>query len=187
MRWLEYTIFLALVVGLVKPVGLYLARVFERKPTFLDQVLCPVERMLYRVFRIDPEREMSAPVYLLCFILFTVLGTVLLFAVLLLQAWLPGGPHDRYLTTPMTVDLAVNTARELRDHDNLAGLWRRNDAALLGPSDVAWQRRIFSPAPRGWRSASPLFVDSPANDRPPSAISGLTSCAQRCGCSCRFR
>ncbi len=110
MRWLEYTIFLALVVGLVKPVGLYLARVFERKPTFLDQVLCPMERMFYRVFRIDPEHEMSAPVYLVCFILFTVLGTVLLFAVLLLQAWLPGGPHERYLTTPMTVDLAVNTA-----------------------------------------------------------------------------
>ena len=66
--------------------------------------------MLYRVFGIDPEREMSAPVYLLCFILFTVFGTILLFAVLLLQAWLPGGPHERYLTTPMTVDLAANTA-----------------------------------------------------------------------------
>ena len=110
MRWLEYAIFLVLVVGLVKPVGLYLSRVFERQPTFLDQVSCPVERMLYRAFGIDPEREMSAPVYLLCFILFTVFGTILLFAVLLLQAWLPGGPHERYLTTPMTVDLAANTA-----------------------------------------------------------------------------
>ncbi len=110
MRWLEYTIFLAIVVGLVKPVGLYVARVFERKPTFLDRTLCPVETMLYRLFRIEPEREMSASVYILCFILFTTLGTVVLFAVLLLQKWLPGGPHDRYLTTPMTVDLAANTA-----------------------------------------------------------------------------
>jgi len=110
MRWLEYAIFLVLVVSLVKPVGLYLSRVFERQSTFLDQVSCPVERMLYRAFGIDPEREMSAPVYLLCFILFTVFGTILLFAVLLLQAWLPGGPHERYLTTPMTVDLAANTA-----------------------------------------------------------------------------
>src|SRR4249920_3704124 len=110
MRWLEYIIFLALVIGLVKPVVFYLARVFERKATFLDQVLCPVERILYRIFGIDAHSEMSAPVYILCFILFTVLGTVLLFAMLLLQAWLPGGPHDRYLTTPMTVDLAVNTA-----------------------------------------------------------------------------
>ena len=68
MRWLEYTFFLALVVGLVKPVGLYLASVFERKPTFLDRALCPVETRLYRLFRIQPEREMSASVYitLLC-------------------------------------------------------------------------------------------------------------------------
>ena len=110
MRWLEYTIFLAIVVGLVKPVGLYVARVFERKPTFLDRALCPVETRLYRLFRIQPEREMSAAVYIICFVLFTVLGTVLLFAVLIIQAWLPGGPDDRYLTTPMTVDLAVNTA-----------------------------------------------------------------------------
>jgi K+-transporting ATPase ATPase A chain len=110
MRWLEYIIFLGIVVGLAKPVGLYLARVFEREPTFLDRALCPVETMLYRVFRIQPEREMAATVYILCFVLFTVLGTVLLFAMLLLQAWLPGGPHDRFLTTPMTVDLAANTA-----------------------------------------------------------------------------
>jgi K+-transporting ATPase ATPase A chain len=110
MRWLEYIVFLAFVVGLAKPVGLYLARVFERKPTFLDRALCPVETMLYRVFGIDPEREMSTSVYLFCFIVFTALGTVLLFAVLLFQAWLPGGPHDRYLSTPTSWDLAVNTA-----------------------------------------------------------------------------
>ena len=110
MRWLEYILFLALVVGLAKPAGLYLARVFERKPTFLDLALCPVETKLYRIFGIQPEREMSAAVYVLCFVLFTLLGTVLLCAVLLLQASLSGGPHERYLTTPMTVDLAANTA-----------------------------------------------------------------------------
>jgi K+-transporting ATPase ATPase A chain len=110
MRWLEYTIFLAIVVGLVKPVGLYLARVFERKPTFLDRALCPVETSLYRVFRIQPEREMSAALYTFCFALFSALGTILLFLLLFFQSSLPGGPHERYLTTPMTVDLAVNTA-----------------------------------------------------------------------------
>jgi K+-transporting ATPase ATPase A chain len=110
MRWLEYAVFLGLVVGLSKPVGLYLARVFERKPTFLDQVLCPVETRLIRLFGTQAEREMSAAVYILCLVLFTGFGTLLLFVVLLFQAWLPGGPHDGYLTTPMTVDLAANTA-----------------------------------------------------------------------------
>ena len=110
MRWLEYIVFLALVIGLAKPVGYYFARVFEAKPTFLDRVFRPIEALLYRAFRITPEREMSAPVYILCFVLFTIMGTLLLFALLLLQSWLPRGPHERYLTTPMTVDLALNTA-----------------------------------------------------------------------------
>jgi len=110
MRWLEYTVFLGLVIGLARPAGLYLARVFERKSTLLDSVLCPVEASLYRLFKVKPEQEMSAAVYILCFVLFGALGTLLLFAVLFFQTWLPGGPNDKYLTTPMTWDLALNTA-----------------------------------------------------------------------------
>ena len=143
MRWLEYTIFLAIVVGLVKPVGLYVARVFERKPTFLDRALCPVETRLYRLFRIQPEREMSAAVYIICFVLFTVLGTVLLFAVLIIQAWLPGGPAR---PLPYHADdrrLSRKYSGELRDNDDLASLWRRNDTALLG-SDARLGRAKFS-------------------------------------------
>jgi K+-transporting ATPase ATPase A chain len=110
MRWLEYAVFLGLVIGLARPAGLYLARVFERKPTLLDPALCPVEALLYRLFKVKPEQEMSAAIYILCFVLFGALGTLVLFAVLFFQAWLPGGPADRYLTTPMTWDLALNTA-----------------------------------------------------------------------------
>jgi K+-transporting ATPase ATPase A chain len=53
---------------------------------------------------------MSAGVYTLCFLLFSFVGTAGLFLLQLAQRWLPGGPADRYLTTPMTADLAVNTA-----------------------------------------------------------------------------
>lgn len=63
MRWLEYIVFLALVVGLAQPVGLYLARVFERKPTLLDPVLRPLERLLYRWSGIRSSVEMSAGTY----------------------------------------------------------------------------------------------------------------------------
>jgi potassium-transporting ATPase potassium-binding subunit len=110
MRWIEYTVFLGLVVGLARPVGLYLARVFERKQTFLDPLLRPVETFLYRLLRVRPEEEMSAVVYLASFLIFSVLGTLLLFGVLIGQQGLPGGPDDRYLTTPLTIDLAANTA-----------------------------------------------------------------------------
>jgi len=110
MRWLEYIIFLALVVGMARPVGLYLARVFERKPTFLDPALRPIESFLYRLWGVRGEQEMSARVYTRCFLLFSAMGTVGLFLLLLAQRWLPGGPPGRYLTTPMTTDLAANTA-----------------------------------------------------------------------------
>jgi K+-transporting ATPase ATPase A chain len=110
MRWIEYAVFLGLVLALVKPVGHYLARVFQNGPTFLDRVLRPPEALLYRLLGVDPGREMTAPVYLGCFLAFGAVSTAWLFLMLLLQRWLPGGPADRYLTTPMTIDLAANTA-----------------------------------------------------------------------------
>ena len=110
MRWLEYAVFLGTVIALARPVGLYVARVFEGKPTLLDPLLRPVERTLYRCSASARSEEMTAGVYLGCFLAFSALGTALLFLLLMLQRWLPGGPDDRYLTTPMTPDLAANTA-----------------------------------------------------------------------------
>jgi K+-transporting ATPase ATPase A chain len=110
MRWLEYAVFLGIVVTLAEPVGLYLARVFEGRPTFPDRVLRPVEALLYRLMGVRPQQEMTPAVYIGCFLAFSALSTVLLFVLLLGQQYLPGGPADRYLTTPMTSDLAANTA-----------------------------------------------------------------------------
>ena len=109
MRWLEYIVFLALVVGLAWPVGIYLACVFQRRPTLLDFVLRPIESLVHRLIR-NQGQEMTPRVYTLCFLLFSAGGTALLLVLLLIQRWLPGGPADRYLTTPMTFDLAINTA-----------------------------------------------------------------------------
>lgn len=110
MRWFEYAVFLGIVVGLARPVGLYLARVFQGEKTFLDPILRPVEALLYRLLRVQPEQEMSAAVYLVCFLIFTVLGTAFLFLLLFMQQWLPGGPDARYLKTSLSADLAINTA-----------------------------------------------------------------------------
>ncbi len=109
-RLLEYFVFLALVVALARPVGLYLARVCQRERTFLDPLLRPLESVLYRILGVHPEQEMTAGVYSFCFLLFGVGCALFLFLILMLQRWLPGGPADSYLTTPMTPDLAANTA-----------------------------------------------------------------------------
>ena len=76
MRWLEYIAFLACVVGLARPAGLYLARVFEQKSTFLDPALRPVESLLYRLLRVHRAQEMSAGVYTLCFLPALALGPI---------------------------------------------------------------------------------------------------------------
>ena len=110
MHWLEYVAFLAIIILLAWPLGLYVARVFQGRATFLDPALRPVETRLYRLLGVRPEREMTAATYFLCFLAFSASGTGLLFLLLLCQRWLPGGPDSSYLTTPMTPDLAANTA-----------------------------------------------------------------------------
>ena len=110
MQWYEYIAFLAIVVLLARPVSLYLMLVFRGQKTFLDPVRRPVEVQLYRWLGVDPEREMTAAEYFLCFLAFSVFSTAFLFLILTFQRWLPGGPEASYLTTPITADLADNTA-----------------------------------------------------------------------------
>jgi K+-transporting ATPase ATPase A chain len=110
MHWLEYAVYLAIVIALAWPVGVYLADVFEHKPTALDPVLRPIEGLLLRAFGVPRDQEMTPGAYLIDFTLFSVLGAAALLVMLLLQGRLPGGPADAYLTTPMTADLAANTA-----------------------------------------------------------------------------
>jgi K+-transporting ATPase ATPase A chain len=110
MRWLEYIVFLLIVVGLARPTGLYLANVGQRGRTFLDSLLCPVESALYRLLGVHPETEMTPGVYTISFLLFGAGCALVLFLLLMFQRWLPAGPADAYLTTPMTTDLAANVA-----------------------------------------------------------------------------
>ncbi len=110
MRWTEYIIFLGIVAALALPVGLYLARVCQRRRTVLTPLLRPVESLLYRWLGVRPEEEMTAGVYIACFLAFGAGCAFVLYLVLIFQRWLPGGPANAYPTTPMTQDLALNTA-----------------------------------------------------------------------------
>src|ERR1700724_3760557 len=110
MRWLEYVVFLGIVISSAWPVGQYLACVFERQRTFVDPVLRPVEQLLHRLLGVRADQEMTSGVYLFSFLAFSAVGTALLFALLLGQHWLPGGPTDDNLKTEMCADLAANTA-----------------------------------------------------------------------------
>ena len=106
---LQYGLFMVIVIACVRPVGMYLFRVFNGQKTLLDSVLCPVERFIYHAAGIDPQSEMDWKQYTLAFVVFGVFGTVLLLVILLLQRWLPWFDLA-YQNTPMTADLALNTA-----------------------------------------------------------------------------
>jgi K+-transporting ATPase ATPase A chain len=102
-------LFVAIVTALVKPLGGYLERVFSRKRTVLDRLCLPVERLIYRITAVDPNKEMTGKEYATCFMLFGFGGTLLLYAILRVQQFLPWF-FPQYHTTPLSADLALNTA-----------------------------------------------------------------------------
>jgi potassium-transporting ATPase potassium-binding subunit len=105
----QYVLFLVIVTVLVRPLGEYLERVFSRKSTILDRVCLPVERIIYRITAVDPKAEMTAKEYATCFILFSLVSTLLLYVILRMQRFLPWF-FPQYHTTPLSPDLALNTA-----------------------------------------------------------------------------
>ena len=106
---IQYVLFVAIVTVLVKPLGGYLERVFSRQRTVLDRLCVPVERLIYRITAVDPNVEMSGKEYATCFVLFGLAGTILLYAILRMQQFLPWF-FPQYHTTPLSPDLALNTA-----------------------------------------------------------------------------
>ena len=106
---IQYLLFLAIVTALVMPLGAYMDRVFSKQHTALDWLCRPVERLIYRITAVDPDMEMTGKEYATCFVFFGLAGTLLLYAILRMQQFLPWF-FPQYLTTPLTPDLAMNTA-----------------------------------------------------------------------------
>ena len=105
----QYLLFVVIVTACVRPLGGYLHRVFARRETALDRLCVPVERWIYRLAGIDPSVEMDAGQYLVSFVVFTLIGTLLLYAILRFQYVLPWF-FPEYQTTPLTPGLSFNTA-----------------------------------------------------------------------------
>jgi potassium-transporting ATPase potassium-binding subunit len=106
---LQYAMFVAIVTAMVEPLGAYMERVFSRQRTLLDRLCLPVERLVYVITAVDPDVEMAGKEYATCFVFFGIAGTVLLYVILRVQQFLPWF-FPQYHTTPLTPDLALNTA-----------------------------------------------------------------------------
>jgi len=100
-------VFLGVIVAFAKPLGIYMARVYEGRPTGLDRILGPVERFLYRIAGINPGDEMGWKGYAVAMLLFNGVGMFALYALQRLQGSLPINPTHFPGVAP---DLAFNTA-----------------------------------------------------------------------------
>jgi K+-transporting ATPase ATPase A chain len=114
--WLQIAVFFALVLLAAKPMGLYMARVYERKKTLLDPVLGPIERLLYRVTGVDADAEMGWIEYGAAMLIFSCATLLLTYAIERLQHAIPlWNPQHLAAVEPY---LAWNTAASFTTNTN---------------------------------------------------------------------
>jgi K+-transporting ATPase ATPase A chain len=113
--WLQIGIYLVILLALTKPMGVFMTRVFSGQKTFLDPVLRPVERLLYRVTGVDETREMPWTEYAIAMLLFSGVSMLLLYLIERVQQWLPWNPQHLATVAP---DLAFNTAASFTTNTN---------------------------------------------------------------------
>jgi potassium-transporting ATPase potassium-binding subunit len=116
--WLQLLIYLTALILLVKPLGSYMARVYQSERTFLDRVLGPVERFIYRLSGVNPEEDMNWKTYAVAVMVFNVLGLLAVYALQRLQVFLPLNPQGLGAVTP---DSAWNTAVSFATNTNWQG------------------------------------------------------------------
>lgn len=115
---MQLTAFVFVIIVLVKPVGTYLARIYRRQPTFLDPLVGPVERMIYRLAGINPNEEMDWKANALAMLVFNFGGLVVVYVLQRIQHILPLNPEA---LGPVSPDSAFNTAVSFASNTNWQG------------------------------------------------------------------
>jgi potassium-transporting ATPase potassium-binding subunit len=113
--WLQFALYFGVLVVLMRPLGLYIARVVEGQHTFLDPVLRPLERTFYKVCGIHPDREMGWKQYGAAMLIFSLVSMLLTYFIERLQYFLPWNPQH---LTGVAPALAFNTAASFTTNTN---------------------------------------------------------------------
>jgi K+-transporting ATPase ATPase A chain len=114
--WLQIFVFLGLVFAVTKPMGIFMTRVFSRERTFLDPVLRPLERLIYRGCGVDENHEMRWTEYAIAMLLFSVVSMLVLYLIQRVQSLLPFNPQHFAGVSPQ--HLAFNTAASFTTNTN---------------------------------------------------------------------
>ena len=117
--WLQILFFLALILLVTKPMGVFMTHVFNRERTFLDPVLRPVERLIYKLTRVNAEREMRWTEYAVAMLLFSVVSMLVLYLIQRLQGVLPFNPqHLPGVDSAAFTGSSFNTAASFTTNTN---------------------------------------------------------------------
>src|SRR5215469_11558051 len=113
--WFQILVFFAAILLVTKPVGIFMTRVFSRERTWLDPVLRPVEKLIYRLTRVDEQHEMRWTEYSIAMLLFSAVSMLVLYFLQRSQHVLPFNPQKLANVAP---DLAFNTAASFTTNTN---------------------------------------------------------------------
>lgn len=114
----QLALYFVVLIAVGFPLGLYMARVYQGEKTFLDPILAPLERILYRLFGIHPTDEMNWKTYALAMLVFNVLGFVAVYVLQRVQGFLPLNPQAFGAVSP---DSSLNTAVSFASNTNWQG------------------------------------------------------------------
>ena len=125
--YLQLIVYIVVLLALAKPLGTYMARIFEGQPAVLNTVGGPFERLLYRVCGVDPNKEMHWTRYALAMLAFNLLGALAVYGLQRLASIsaIQSAELRRGITR-----LIVQYGRELRHQHQLAGVRRRKHDEL---------------------------------------------------------
>jgi K+-transporting ATPase ATPase A chain len=162
--YLQVGCYLAVLLGLAKPLGTYMARVFDGQPVGLDRVLGPVERLIYRIAGVTPDDGMTWRTYAVAMLLFNLVGLLVVYALQRLQGALPLNPQGFAAVTP---DSAFNTAVSFATNTNWQGYSGESTMSyltqMLGLNvqnfvSAATGIAVLLPLIRGLRQAASKFI-----------------------------
>ena len=126
--YLQLGLYLVVLLLLVKPLGSYMAQVFSDTPNRVTRFGAPVERGIYRLCGIRADEDMGWKRYALAMLIFNVLGLLAVFALQLLQQWLPLNPQHFSAISP---DSAMNTAISFATNTNWQGYGGESSMSYL--------------------------------------------------------
>jgi K+-transporting ATPase ATPase A chain len=141
--WFQILFFLVAILAITKPLGVFMARVFTHKKTFLDPVLRPLENLIYRLAGVDEKREMRWTEYTVAMLLFSAVSMVLLYLIERTQFWLPFNPQKFANVDPT---LAFGTAASFTTNTN----WQ----AYSGESTMSYLTQMAGLAYHNFASAA---------------------------------